>query len=235
MSAAIKIEVTFAQAQKLTDRIKAAADDLWSLLLEAHEGKAWKALGYATWEAYIGAEFDMSRGHAYRLIDQGKVVRAIEDAAGTNVAKRRQITEAVAREIKPVLAEVTQEIKEKVAKGADPIQTTYEVIEAKRVEKKQEPLKPKKGEPTIESLQAENAELREELQQARDNARELAALLESYDAVTAGEHEAVKEMNRLRGMLRTVEATRDQWMTTASECRREVKALQAKLKKAGAK
>lgn len=131
------------------------------------------------------------------------------------------------------VAKASPELSKQVAHGEISLPKAVAKVEGKKPEPK--PARPKKGEPTIESLQAENAELREELQNARDNARELAALLESYDAVTAGEHEAAKEMNRLRGMLRTVEATRDQWMTTASECRREVKALQAKLKKAGAK
>ena len=53
--------------------------------------------------------------------------------------------------------------------------------------------------------------------------------VESYDAVTAGEHAAAKEMARIRAQLRTVEATRDQWMTTCGELRKEVKALQRKL------
>lgn len=93
------------------------------------------------------------------------------------------------------------------------------------------PAKSKEPEVTIESLQTENDALREEISVLRDNNRELAALVESYDAVTAGEHEAAKEMNTLRAQLRTVEATRDQWMTTASELRREVKGMQAKAKR----
>ena len=36
-----KAAITEAQARQLTDRIKTAADQLWSLLLEAHESKAW--------------------------------------------------------------------------------------------------------------------------------------------------------------------------------------------------
>lgn len=88
--------------------------------------------------------------------------------------------------------------------------------------------KQKKGAPTIESLLAENEALRDELREARDNARSLAEMLESYDAVTAGEAAAAKEMAKLRAQLRTVEATRDQWMTTAGELRKEVKALQRK-------
>lgn len=136
----------------------------------------------------------------------------------------------------------TQKMADKVAK-ADPA-LAKEVAHGKvslpkavaKVEGKKEPTKkseptpkPKKGEPTIESLQAENAELRDELSMMRDNARELAALVESYDSVTAGEHEAAKALAKVKAQLRTVEATRDQWMTTASELRKEVKALRRKL------
>lgn len=126
------------RARELTIKIKSATYQLWSLLLEAHEGKAWKALGYASWEAYIDAEFDMSRQYAYRLLDHGRVIRALEEAAGESVAHGRQITERVSRDIKPVLPDVTREIRERVEAGGDPIQTTYEVIEAKRVERKEE-------------------------------------------------------------------------------------------------
>lgn len=219
-------EISKAQARKLTDRIKTAADDLWALLLEAHEGKAWRALGYATWEAYIGAEFDMSRRQSYNLLDQCRVVRAIEEASG--VQHVAQISHRTAQAIKPDLPEVVAEIREKVNAGADPIQTTYEVIEAKRIERAPEPAKPA-PKPEPEQDQPEIEALRSELQETRDNARQLAEMLESYDAVTAGEHAAAKEMARLRAQLRTVEATRDQWMTTAGELRKEVKSLQRKL------
>lgn len=77
----------------------------------------------------------------------------------------------------------------------------------------------------LDSLQAENTALRDEVNQLRDNARQLAAMVESYDSVTAGEETAAKEMARLRGLLQTVECTRDQWMTTCGELRKEVKAL----------
>lgn len=84
--------------------------------------------------------------------------------------------------------------------------------------------------PTVESLLADNEALRGEIATLKDNARELAALLESYDSATAGEHETARAIAKVKGQLRTVEATRDQWMTTAGELRREVKALQRKLK-----
>lgn len=62
-------ELSKAEAKKLTQKIKTAVDDLWSLLVQAHDGKAWKALGYSTWEAYVKAEFEMGRAHSYRLLD----------------------------------------------------------------------------------------------------------------------------------------------------------------------
>lgn len=128
----------------------------------------------------------------------------------------------------------TQKMADKVAK-ADPALArevghgTVSLPKAvAQVDGKPSKPKPKGNEPTVESLQAENAQLREALAEARDNARELAAMVESYDAVTQGEHAAAKEMTKLRAQLRTVEATRDQWMTTAGELRKEVKALQRK-------
>lgn len=88
--------------------------------------------------------------------------------------------------------------------------------------------KPKKCEPTIESLLEENAALRDQVRTLQDNNRELASLLESYDSASDGEAAAAKALEKVKAQLRTVEATRDQWMTTAGELRKEVKALRRK-------
>lgn len=223
------------QARKITDQINAKSGELWALLKEANDRQAWAALGYKSWRDYAVSEFSVSQSRAYQLLDQAGVVTAIQEAANSTMV---EISERAAREIKPAIREVAKEIKAKVAAGADPVTTTYTVIEAKRAELRDPPAKPvavpakpKKGAPTIESLQAENEALRDELTEARDNARELAALLESYDSVADGEHVAAKALAMLKGQLRTVESTRDQWMTTAAELRREVKFLQRKLAK----
>lgn len=79
--------------------------------------------------------------------------------------------------------------------------------------------------------QARIAELEAELSAARANAVELAEMLESYDTVGEGEAAVAKELAQLKAHLRTVSATRDQWMTTCNELRREVKSLQRKLAK----
>lgn len=47
------------RARQLTDRIRQAADQLWSLLLQAHDGRAWdnakKAIGVA-WDLHACGE-----------------------------------------------------------------------------------------------------------------------------------------------------------------------------------
>jgi hypothetical protein len=101
------------QARTLTERIRQAAEHLYELLYEAHERKAWKALGYATFQAYVQAEFQMTRQRAYQLLDQAKVVREISAAATTPV----DIPERTARKFKPVLAELTQKIRLVVSSG----------------------------------------------------------------------------------------------------------------------
>ncbi len=79
--------------------------------------------------------------------------------------------------------------------------------------------------------EARIAALEAELAAVRDNAAELAEMLESYDTVSEGEAATAKEMARLKAQIRTVEATRNQWMTTCGELRKEVTALQRKIAK----
>ncbi len=100
--------LTRVEATVLTDRIRESAEQTWSLLVEAHEGRAWSALGYGTWAEYVGAEFGMSRSRSYQLIDQAVVIREL-GAVSTDV----DITEADARRIKPVLPEVRDELRDR--------------------------------------------------------------------------------------------------------------------------
>jgi predicted RNase H-like nuclease (RuvC/YqgF family) len=83
----------------------------------------------------------------------------------------------------------------------------------------------------IAELEAENADLRGELNEARDAAADLAEQLESYDKATAGEVAAAKELTRLKQQIRVTESQRDQHMTTCNELRRQVKMLQRQLAK----
>lgn len=114
-TAIIELPITAPEARLLTDRIKAAAEHLWALLLEAHERQAWKALEYPSFTAYAKAEFGMGASHAYRLLDQGRVIRALEAVTHSPVGEI--VSERIARDIKPHLVEVTAEIGERMERG----------------------------------------------------------------------------------------------------------------------
>ncbi len=122
------------EAVALTHRIRLAVDKVWALLLEAHDRKAWKALKYPTWEAYIKAEFQIGRAHAYRLLDQGRVISAIEEATG-NLSPVGDISERDARDVKDQLPAVTQEIKARVEHGEEPQKAATDVIAETRAAK----------------------------------------------------------------------------------------------------
>lgn len=127
-------DLSKAEAQKLTKKIKEATDHLWYLLIDAHEGKAWKALGYTSWEAYVKAEFGMGRSRSYQLLDQGKVVEALRDATG-DLSTKVDISEREARDIKDDLPVVTEAIKAKVDAGEDPGKAVANTVAEKRAEK----------------------------------------------------------------------------------------------------
>lgn len=126
------------EARDLTDRIKATAEQLWTLLLEAHDRQAWHALGYGTWSAYIDAEFDMGRAHAYRLLDQARVIRALEAVVSPDGDTPVHVTEAEARDIKPVLDEVVEEVAARTEAEPDrpPAEVVAEVVEKARAKKR---------------------------------------------------------------------------------------------------
>lgn len=136
-------------------------------------------------------------------------------------------------------SERTQRMADKVAKKSPELakQVAHGEISLPKAVKQVEPAKPKseakpkKGEPTIESLLEENQRLRDELHEARHVAEELAHDLESYNTISEGERAIAKELNRLKGMLRTVEGSRNQYMTTANELTRTVKAQQRKIER----
>lgn len=119
------------QAKQITHSIRDAAEVIWILIARAHAGKAWKALGYDSWEDYVKSEFNMSRSRSYQLLDQAKVISEIEAALpkGSEV----KISEAAARELKVVLEEAVPEIrkategleKEEAVKVAEDILSKY--------------------------------------------------------------------------------------------------------------
>ncbi len=109
--------MTKAAAEEVTEAIKSYATATWVLVKRAHDGKAWKSLGYSTWADYVKTEFDMSTSRSYQLINQAKVIAALEDAAPSGT--KLLLTEAQTRDIKQQLPRITEKVKKETV-GDDP-------------------------------------------------------------------------------------------------------------------
>lgn len=99
------------EARELSARIRSTTSALYLLIKRAHVGKAWKALGYGSFQEYVKVEFDYSRSYAYKLLNQANVIEAIEQAApeGTKI----HVSELSARSLKQDLPDIIDEIEER--------------------------------------------------------------------------------------------------------------------------
>lgn len=124
---AVEVELVMSKekASMLTEDIKSTTTALYALLKQAHDEKAFIAMGYKTWTEYVEKEFDFSRARSYQLINQANVIEQIEESSGFPI----YITERDARAIKKRLPEITEKLKTEV-KEAD-----LEREEAERVAK----------------------------------------------------------------------------------------------------
>lgn len=124
--------MTKGAARELTDQIKATATATYVLVHRAHEFKCWVSLGYNTWEDYVVTEFDMSKSRSYQLINQAKVVQAIQDVVpdGTNI----MLTEAQARDVEKALPKITDKIKNqtKDQTPSEAAKTVKDIVEDER-------------------------------------------------------------------------------------------------------
>jgi hypothetical protein len=105
-------------AEVLTARIRSGSRDLSLLVLEAHERRAWRALSYRTWDAYVRAELGLSRSRSYELIDHARVLLTLKSAA--NLVEFPNISPHVANQIRPVLGTVVADIRRKAEGGTGP-------------------------------------------------------------------------------------------------------------------
>jgi hypothetical protein len=71
-------ELTPSAARELTERINTTSQDLCLMLQSAHDGKAWLALGYGTWNEYLAVEIKLSKQHAHRLLAFAETRQLIE-------------------------------------------------------------------------------------------------------------------------------------------------------------
>jgi hypothetical protein len=122
----ISAPLTTDQARDLTDTIRSTSEVLYVLLSRAHRGKAWEALGYSSFADYVREEFDMSRSRAYQILDQSRVIEAIESASPDG-ADLPAISEAAARDLKSIIGEVVPEIEARTA--GVPVSEAGQVVE----------------------------------------------------------------------------------------------------------
>ena len=86
------------EARALTDRIRESGATLSALVVKAHDGEAWRALGYASWAAYVEGEFDFSRRHSYMLLDVGRATEVVKHASHIDRPPTTREARAVVRQ-----------------------------------------------------------------------------------------------------------------------------------------
>jgi len=118
-------EMNEEQARKVTETIKASSTATYVLLAKAKLHKAHKALNYPSWSEYIKCEFEMSPQYSYYLLNLDKVIKEIEAVTpeGTTI----KLSEFQAREIKDVLPQLVERIKEET-EGKTPVEAR-EIVE----------------------------------------------------------------------------------------------------------
>lgn len=155
------VELTEPEARELTDQIASNVENLWQLIGTAFERKAWSALGYSSWEGYTETEFGMSRGQAYRLVDQARTVAALEAAAGLEPGTLGAdvVSARAAADLKPVLEEVVEQVADATKgrrRSERPAIAREVVTEARKTtsatKKAADPLKPPASLPSSMSL-----------------------------------------------------------------------------------
>lgn len=97
------------EALELTEAIQSTVTAVYVMLWRAHQGKAYKALGYDTWEEYVRERFDFSVRKSYRLLDLAQTVKAIEEAAPEDTEVH--LTSAQVQDIKRELPRVTARVR----------------------------------------------------------------------------------------------------------------------------
>lgn len=208
-------QMTAAEARDLTDRINAAAGTLWRLMLESYEREAWRALGYASWREYATAEFSISKSAAYEALDQGRVMRAIMEAAGEEFSARAEIGPRIAREIKGALPAITEEIRARVDAGEAPADAVPAAIESHRPHKVPEPPSPPSAKPAGGDA-APEYDLVRELEAAHAEIEQLQREVTSLSASDRGE-----EIRRLNQRYVQLEGRLRQEMTTSAAAQKQ--------------
>lgn len=116
-SAAREATVAAAAARSISSRIREAPAKSSELLVEAHDCRVWRALGYRSWSAYVRHELALSRARSYELLAHGRLLRDIRRTVGVPVLDDVPIY--AARHLRPRLAEFMADLRSQTAEVPD--------------------------------------------------------------------------------------------------------------------
>lgn len=111
-------ELTAEEARALTTEIQHVTVRTWLLVAEAHERKAWKALGYSSWKQYVTEELRMSEPRSFQLLDQAKIMQELTRAGMDPIAIEPPPARVVQR-VKGDIKGVRRVIKKALKQGGD--------------------------------------------------------------------------------------------------------------------
>lgn len=74
---AVRGDMTEGEARQAVHRAKQAIEAARGVLLDLHDRKGWKALGYATWNEFVETEFGQSRRHLNRQLEAARTEQEI--------------------------------------------------------------------------------------------------------------------------------------------------------------
>lgn len=119
------------EARALTESIKGSASRLYQLVSEAHRGRAHRALGYESWEAYCRAEFDMTKQNAYLLLDQARVIGELAESSALDPSEV-PLSGRASQDVKGDLPGLKERITRRTETEVDADATPAEQVETKR-------------------------------------------------------------------------------------------------------
>jgi hypothetical protein len=115
------------EARDLTDRIKTAVNDLAELLWSAHEGKAWKSLGYSSWQTYCNVEFRLSKQRAFQLMHFVEIRQTITAKSQPGLTPQNEKQTRPLARIEPEQQPVVWEAAVELANGQQPTSRQVEL------------------------------------------------------------------------------------------------------------
>lgn len=114
-----KAPLTRGEAEALTYEIRNNANRLWMLVSVAHDRKAWRALGYESWKDYVAAELRITEARSFQLVDTGRVMLAIAEAAGVDPGSIDPVTARNVAKVKHNIPRLQRAIRTAMSDAAE--------------------------------------------------------------------------------------------------------------------